>query len=76
MQKSCHGSSERHISYIYIYLHIYIYFVVVYVQIVMQRYKDRSLHTRKMHTIQAEANYISNIVHLYSLLKSFWSNLT
>ena len=36
---------------LFIYIYIYILFVClfVYVQIVMQRYKDRSLHTRKMH---------------------------
>lgn len=56
-------------SYIYIYL-------FVYVQIVMQRYKDRSLHTRKMHTVQTEAYFIPNIAYLYSPLKFFWSNLT
>lgn len=63
------------VAYLYIYIYIYIYFCV-YVQIVMQRYKDRSLHTRKMHKVQTEAYFISKVARLCSPLEFFWSNLT
>lgn len=41
----------------------------------MQRYKDISLHTRKIHQV-TEAYFILNIAHIFSQLGFFWSDLT
>lgn len=44
------------------YLSLFRYIILFHLQIIMQRYKDRSLHTRKTHQVQSKQKRSSSLI--------------